>query len=623
MRIVGQFNELESTPYRDIAVRRVRTTRGDLAISFTAPADWPMSAGLALAAIDQDSHASLPGGGLNSRDLPAFLRPTDEQTDQPAEPAVLTILDRLAGRWTAWGWRLGLFDQAADARAFYDDTRWLLVRRMIAPDAIAWRGITNKPPMRGFGVDPLTGAMTPGHRLPDFASAGQAAMPEAGPLDNVVRLITDVAANRQGKKTTADVPAPVVSIDLMRFLGHSGAPDIAALGHAARLATIIAEIELTTRVYRTEAQARTVYAHRPIAVGPANLGAFLTAQGLAYDSDAGRALAQATVGLITGACAAASAEIAAEAGPCPAFTAQRRPLGRALQAQQAALTRAVERIGATVRPGHLARLAETIGTAAAPLWAAALAGADSGLRHTSFTALQTSHDFQPLPIALQSLRGGPLRAALHVQELGNGNSACLVAPAVTAGLGMLGYDVSVQAAAIRHLRGHRSLDGAPGVSLAQLAALGLDSQAQARLETALRDISHIRHAFNRWVLGAATCDALGLDPVESQDYGFDMLAALGFTPDEIEAANQFCVGSPTLRGIAGLAAIDADILAAIEDNRSAFAAETRMADALNLVLSTPAAAPAPVTGPDESGLQSGPETALTASARALTAVGHS
>ena len=47
------------------------------------------------------------------------------------------VFDRLAGTWTYWGWKGGYFDSEADARAFYDEMRYMLCRQMARAELAA------------------------------------------------------------------------------------------------------------------------------------------------------------------------------------------------------------------------------------------------------------------------------------------------------------------------------------------------------------------------------------------------------------------------------------------------------------------------------------------------------
>ncbi|NBN62250.1 vitamin B12-dependent ribonucleotide reductase [Pannonibacter tanglangensis] len=48
------------------------------------------------------------------------------------------VFDRLAGTWTYWGWKGGYFDSEADARAFYDELRFMLATQKVAPNSPQW-----------------------------------------------------------------------------------------------------------------------------------------------------------------------------------------------------------------------------------------------------------------------------------------------------------------------------------------------------------------------------------------------------------------------------------------------------------------------------------------------------
>lgn len=54
------------------------------------------------------------------------------------ETSATQVFDRLAGAWTYWGWKGGYFDAEADARAFYDEMRYMLCRQMGAPNSPQW-----------------------------------------------------------------------------------------------------------------------------------------------------------------------------------------------------------------------------------------------------------------------------------------------------------------------------------------------------------------------------------------------------------------------------------------------------------------------------------------------------
>ncbi len=54
------------------------------------------------------------------------------------EMDVRQVFDRLAGTWTYWGWKGGYFDKEEDARAFYDEQRFMLASQIAAPNSPQW-----------------------------------------------------------------------------------------------------------------------------------------------------------------------------------------------------------------------------------------------------------------------------------------------------------------------------------------------------------------------------------------------------------------------------------------------------------------------------------------------------
>src|SRR5438552_8763265 len=86
---------------------------------------------------------------------------TDHETD------ARQVFRRLAGCWTYWGWKGGYFSSEDDARAFYDETFYMLATQVAAPNSPQWfntglhwaYGIEG-PPQGHYFVDPHTNQMT-------------------------------------------------------------------------------------------------------------------------------------------------------------------------------------------------------------------------------------------------------------------------------------------------------------------------------------------------------------------------------------------------------------------------------------------------------------------------------
>ncbi|MEO1564367.1 MAG: vitamin B12-dependent ribonucleotide reductase, partial [Pseudomonadota bacterium] len=58
--------------------------------------------------------------------------------DYSGETSSKQVFDRLAGAWAYWGWKGGMFDTAEDARAYFDEMRFMLANQMAAPNSPQW-----------------------------------------------------------------------------------------------------------------------------------------------------------------------------------------------------------------------------------------------------------------------------------------------------------------------------------------------------------------------------------------------------------------------------------------------------------------------------------------------------
>ncbi len=78
-----------------------------------------------------------------------------------SETSAKQVFDRLAGAWAYWGWKAGYFDGEDDARAYYDEMRFMLARQVAAPNSPQW---FNTGLHWAYGVD----GPSQGHYYVDF-----------------------------------------------------------------------------------------------------------------------------------------------------------------------------------------------------------------------------------------------------------------------------------------------------------------------------------------------------------------------------------------------------------------------------------------------------------------------
>jgi ribonucleoside-diphosphate reductase alpha chain len=101
----------------------------------------------------------------------------------------------------------------------------------------------------------------------------------------------------------------------MKFRREDGTFDTEQFVHAVDVVLLAQEIVVGPSSYPTEEIGINARAFRQLGLGYANLGAYLMADGMPYDSDAGRGTAAAITALMTGRAYVESAKIAAAIGP--------------------------------------------------------------------------------------------------------------------------------------------------------------------------------------------------------------------------------------------------------------------------------------------------------------------
>ncbi len=122
-----------------------------------------------------------------------------------------------------------------------------------------------------------------------------------------------------------DSACNLASLNLMKFRNEDGSFKVADYKHAVDIVFLAQEIIVGPSSYPTEKIGRNARAFRQIGLGYANLGAYLMANGVPYDSDEGRNVAAAITALMTGRAYRKSAEIAASIGAYDEYAKNREP----------------------------------------------------------------------------------------------------------------------------------------------------------------------------------------------------------------------------------------------------------------------------------------------------------
>ncbi len=140
-------------------------------------------------------------------------------------------------------------------------------------------------------------------------------------------------------------------------------------------------------------------------------------------------------------------------------------------------------------------------------------------------------------------------ALVKFKKLAGGGYFKIINQSIPAALRTLGYTESQIQDIVNYCVGRQTLQTAPFINHETLRQKGFDDAALARMESGLAQAFEIQFTFNKYALGEDFCrEKLGLTDAQLNESNFNMLKALGFTQEEIAAANDYCCGTMTVEG---------------------------------------------------------------------------
>lgn len=356
-----------------------------------------------------------------------------------------------------------------------------------------------------------------------------------------------------------DTACNLASMNLLTFRDdETKVFDLAAYEHAVRLWTLVLEISVLMAQFPSKEIAQRSYDFRTLGLGYANIGGLLMSSGISYDSDQGRVICAALTAIMTGVSYATSAEIAAKVGPFSQFKKNREHMLRVMRNhRRAAYGERTGYEGLSNPPVPLdLKAAETLGDFGKALvahsrtaWDQALAlGEKHGYRNAQASVIAPTGTIG-LVMDCDTTGIEPDFALVKFKKLAGGGYFKIINRAVPEALRALGYRESEIAEIEAYAVGHGSMAQAPGINHGSLKAKGFTDEVIAKIEKALPTAFDIKFAFNKWTLGEDFIrDALGIGAEALASPNFDLLAAIGFTKREIEAANIHVCGAMTVEG---------------------------------------------------------------------------
>ena len=349
-----------------------------------------------------------------------------------------------------------------------------------------------------------------------------------------------------------DTACNLASMNLLTFY-KDGQFQVEDYVHATRLWTVTLEISVMMAQFPSKEIAQRSYDFRTLGLGYANIGGLLMNMGFGYDSDEGRAMGAALTAIMTGVSYATSAEMAGELGAFPGYAKNSKHMLRVIRNHRnAAYGKADGYEALDVKPvplDHANCPDDRLVALAVAAWDEALRlGEKHGYRNAQVSVIAPTGTIG-LVMDCDTTGIEPDFALVKFKKLAGGGYFKIINQSVPAALEKLGYGSAQIEEIIAYAVGHGSMGQAPAINHTSLIGHGFGQAELDKVEGALRSAFDIRFVFNQWTLGQDFCTkTLGIPEAKLNDPTFDLLRHLGYTKQDIDAANDHVCGTMTLEG---------------------------------------------------------------------------
>ncbi|HEX7297951.1 MAG TPA: vitamin B12-dependent ribonucleotide reductase [Solirubrobacteraceae bacterium] len=274
-----------------------------------------------------------------------------------------------------------------------------------------------------------------------------------------------------------DSACNLASLNLMKFRRADGTLDVESFQHAVDIVFLAQEIIVGPSSYPTEQIAVNARAFRQLGMGYSNLGAYLMADGIPYDSDAGRGTAAAITSLMTGRAYAQSAKIAASMGAYERYAENREAHNEVMRMHRDASYSIPD---STCADTALLAAARTSWEEAVTL------GEDHGYRNAQATVLAPTGTISFL-MDCDTTGVEPDFSLVKFKELVGGGQMTIANRTVPMALQTLGYADEEIEQIEAYVKEHATIVGAPGLAAEHLPVFDV-----AVGERAISHMGHIK-----------------------------------------------------------------------------------------------------------------------------------
>ncbi len=277
-----------------------------------------------------------------------------------------------------------------------------------------------------------------------------------------------------------DTACNLASLNLMKFATADRKFDVAGFRHSVEVMITAQEILVDNASYPTDRIARNSHEYRPLGLGYANLGALLMANGLPYDSDAGRDFAAIITALMHGQAYLTSSHIAAEVGEFAGYAANREPFLEVIAMHRNALNN----IGSRNVP-------EALWEAGKKVWdECKVSGMKHGFRNAQVTVLAPTGTIGFM-MDCDTTGIEPDLALVKYKKLVGGGLIKIVNNVVPQALLRLGYSEQQAAEIVNYIDQHGTIEGAPELKPEHLPVFDC-SLKPANGRRAIHYMGHVR-----------------------------------------------------------------------------------------------------------------------------------
>jgi ribonucleoside-diphosphate reductase alpha chain len=326
--------------------------------------------------------------------------------------------------------------------------------------------------------------------------------------------------------------------------------DVQGYEYNCRLWTVVLEISVLMAQFPSKEVAQLSYEYRTLGLGYANLGTMLMVSGIPYDSEEARAIAGAITAIMTGIAYKTSAEMAGALGAFPRYEENKEHMLRVMRNHRLAAYDADEYEGLSLKPQGLKAqyCPDYLMKSACKAWDDAVElGEKFGYRNAQATVIAPTGTIG-LVMDCDTTGVEPDFALVKFKKLSGGGYFKIINQSVPLALKNMGYSEKETTAIIKYAVGAKTFAGAPFINHQTLSEKGFIAEEIKRLDAAVSSAFDIAFVFNKYTLGEECLQRLGFMPAQYNDFEWSLLEALGFSDDQIEAANDYVCGTMMLEG---------------------------------------------------------------------------